>query len=273
MDRRGAPWAPTAPGSSTRSPPAARSAPPPSPPKPAWTSTLCCVAWVCWPAPASSSAATAAGASVKPDRPGWHPCSGRATLGCIARPGGTGDHRTGRGSSGRLRPPAGLACRPRARDRHAQDRLRRRSAGSGRAGRTRGSDAHRPDLCRTGHGHRRHSRRPGSGLATPASPTPGHTPPPPARAPPPRPARPPVSRQAVKWGLAATGAMIPPAMFVTAGFGAWVSLALLAMPLLFIELIVVLLYVTITLARQRADRSSASGGQVRPPPQHDRAAL
>jgi uncharacterized membrane protein YhdT len=93
-----------------------------------------------------------------------------------------------------------------------------------------------------------------------------------APAPPDRPARPPVSRQAVKWGLAATGAMIPPAMFVTAGFGAWVSLALLAMPLLFIELIVVLLFVTITLARQRADRSRTSGGQLPPPQQHDRAA-
>jgi Domain of unknown function (DUF1707) len=93
-----------------------------------------------------------------------------------------------------------------------------------------------------------------------------------APAPPHRPARLPVSRQAVKWGLAATGAMIPPAMFVTAAFGAWVSLALLAMPLLFIELIVVLLFVTITLARQRADRSRTSGGQLPPLEQHDRAA-
>ena len=83
-----------------------------------------------------------------------------------------------------------------------------------------------------------------------------------AQAPPHRPARPPVNRQAVKWGLAATGAMIPPAMFVTAGFGAWVYLAFLAMPLLFIELIVVLLFVTITLARQRADRSRTSSGQL-----------
>ncbi len=94
----------------------------------------------------------------------------------------------------------------------------------------------------------------------------------PAPAPPHRPARPPVNRQAVKWGLAATGAMIPPAMFITAGFGAWVSLALLAMPLLFIELIVVLLFVTITLARQRADRSRTSSGQLPPPQQHARAA-
>lgn len=94
-----------------------------------------------------------------------------------------------------------------------------------------------------------------------------------APAPPHRPAtRPPVNRQAVKWGLAATGAMIPPAMFVTAGFGAWVTLALLAMPLLLVELIVVLLFVTITLARQRADRSRTSGGQLPPPQPHERAA-
>jgi hypothetical protein len=93
-----------------------------------------------------------------------------------------------------------------------------------------------------------------------------------AQAPPHRPARPPVNRQAVKWGLSATGAMIPPVMFVTAGFGAWVYLAFLAMPLLFIELIVVLLFVTITLARQRADRSRTSSGQLPPPEQHDRAA-
>src|SRR5580658_2474494 len=92
-----------------------------------------------------------------------------------------------------------------------------------------------------------------------------------AQVPPHRPARPPVNRQAVKWGLAATGAMIPPAMFVTAGFGAWVYLAFLAMPLLFVELIVVLLFVTITLARQRADRSRTSSGQLPPPEQHDRA--
>jgi uncharacterized membrane protein YhdT len=94
----------------------------------------------------------------------------------------------------------------------------------------------------------------------------------PAQALPHRPARPPVNRQAVKWGLAATGAMIPPAMFVTAGFGAWVYLAFVAMPLLFIELIVVLLFVTITLARQRADRSRTSSGQLPPPEQHGRAA-
>ncbi len=42
----------------------------------------------------------------------------------------------------------------------------------------------------------------------------------PAQAPRPRrAARPPVNKEAVKWGLVAAGAMIPPAMFVTAAFG------------------------------------------------------
>jgi Domain of unknown function (DUF1707) len=81
-----------------------------------------------------------------------------------------------------------------------------------------------------------------------------------------RAARPPVNKEAVKWGLVATGAMIPPAMFVTALFGALTPLALLAMPLLFIELIVVIIFVTITLASQRKDRSRASRGQLPPPP-------
>ena len=80
--------------------------------------------------------------------------------------------------------------------------------------------------------------------------------------------------EAVKWGLAAAGAMIPPAMFVAGAFGVWLSpINLLALPLLFIELIVAIIFVTITLARQRADRLRASGGQLPPPPgQHDRAA-
>jgi hypothetical protein len=89
----------------------------------------------------------------------------------------------------------------------------------------------------------------------------------PARAPAPRrAARPPVNREAVKWGLVAAGAMIPPAMFVTALFGALTPLALLAMPLLFIELIVVIIFVTLTLANQRKDRSRASRGQLPPQP-------
>ena len=59
---------PTAPGSSTRSPPAAPPGPRRSPPRRAWTSTRCCAASGCWPAPASSSAATAAGACAGPSR-------------------------------------------------------------------------------------------------------------------------------------------------------------------------------------------------------------
>jgi hypothetical protein len=64
-----------------------------------------------------------------------------------------------------------------------------------------------------------------------------------------------VNKEAVKWGLAAAGAMIPPAMFVTALFGELTPLALLAFPLLFIEMIVAIIFVTITLARQHKDRS------------------
>jgi len=88
----------------------------------------------------------------------------------------------------------------------------------------------------------------------------------PAQASPRRPARPPVNKKAVTWGLAGTAAMIPPAMFVTAAFGALTPLALLAFPLLFIEMIVVISFVTITLARQRAGRSRASGGRLPPRP-------
>ena len=76
--------------------------------------------------------------------------------------------------------------------------------------------------------------------------------------------RAPVNKEAVKWGLAGTGAMIPPAMFVTAIFGgdSLAPLALLAMPLLFTELIVAIIFVTATLASQRGDRSRASRGQL-----------
>lgn len=87
-----------------------------------------------------------------------------------------------------------------------------------------------------------------------------------AEAPPPRrAARPPVNKQAVKWGLVAAGAMVPPAMFVTAAYTGS-PLYLLAMPLLLIELIVAILFVTITLARQHRDRSRASRGQLPPRP-------
>ncbi len=89
----------------------------------------------------------------------------------------------------------------------------------------------------------------------------------PAQAPRPRrAARPPVNKEAVKWGLVAAGAMIPPAMFVTAAFGELTPLALLAFPLLFIEMIVAITFVTITLARQRKDRSHMSRGQLPPRP-------
>ena len=81
-----------------------------------------------------------------------------------------------------------------------------------------------------------------------------------------RAARSPVNREAVKWGLVAAGAMIPPAMFVTAAFGELTPLALLAFPLLFIEMIVAIIFVTITLARQRKDRSHTSRGQLPPRP-------
>ena len=88
-----------------------------------------------------------------------------------------------------------------------------------------------------------------------------------------RAARPPVNKEAVKWGLVAAGAMIPPAMFVTAAFGELTPLALLAFPLLFIEMIVAITFVTITLARQRKDRSHTSRGQLPPrPEQPDRIA-
>lgn len=89
----------------------------------------------------------------------------------------------------------------------------------------------------------------------------------PAQAPRPRrAARSPVNKEAVKWGLVAAGAMIPPAMFVTAAFGELTPLALLAFPLLFIEMIVAIIFVTITLARQRKDRSHTSRGQLPPRP-------
>jgi hypothetical protein len=87
----------------------------------------------------------------------------------------------------------------------------------------------------------------------------------PAKAPPPRrPARPPVNKKAGKRGLAAAGAMIPPALFVTAAYGPH-ALGLLALPLLFIELPVVIIFVALTLARQHHDRSRASRGHLPPP--------
>jgi hypothetical protein len=75
-----------------------------------------------------------------------------------------------------------------------------------------------------------------------------------------------VNNEAVKWALLGTDALIPPAMFVTAAFGALTPLAFLAMPLLFIELIVAIIFVAATLTSQRRDRSGASGGQLPPRP-------
>jgi hypothetical protein len=88
-------------------------------------------------------------------------------------------------------------------------------------------------------------------------------------APPPRrPAQPPVNKETVKWGLIAAGAMLPPAMFVTALYGVpW--LAFPSFPLLFIELIVAII-VAITLTKKRADRARGSRGQ--PPPRPGQAA-
>jgi uncharacterized protein DUF1707 len=78
-------------------------------------------------------------------------------------------------------------------------------------------------------------------------------------------ARPPVSKEAVRSGLVATAAMIPPVMFVAALYGAH-TLALVALPLLFIELPVVIIFVAITLARQRSDPSRGSRGHLPPSP-------
>ena len=90
----------------------------------------------------------------------------------------------------------------------------------------------------------------------------------PAQAPPPRrSARPPVNKEAVTRGLVTAGAMIPPAMFVAAVYGpsGLTPLALLALPLLFLELPVLIIFVAITLARQRHGRSRASRGHLPPP--------
>jgi hypothetical protein len=54
-------------------------------------------------------------------------------------------------------------------------------------------------------------------------------------------------------------------MFVAAVYGAPATLAFLAIPLLIIELPVVIIFVVLTLARQRNDRSRASRG-ARPAP-------
>jgi len=78
--------------------------------------------------------------------------------------------------------------------------------------------------------------------------------------------RPLASRSAVKWGLVGAGAMVPPAMFVTSAFVWPFPLAFVAMPLIFIELIVMLVFVITVLARQHRERSGESRGQLPPQP-------
>jgi hypothetical protein len=78
-------------------------------------------------------------------------------------------------------------------------------------------------------------------------------------------ARPPVNKEAVTWGLIGAGAMIPPALFVTALFGVG-TVALLAFPLLVIEMIVAIIVVPVMLASQRKERVRASRGQLPPQP-------
>ena len=75
-----------------------------------------------------------------------------------------------------------------------------------------------------------------------------------------------MNRSAVKWGLVGAGAMIPPVMFVTSAFVWPFPLAFVAMPLIFIELIVVLVFVITVLAKQHRDRSGESRGQLPPQP-------
>jgi hypothetical protein len=73
-----------------------------------------------------------------------------------------------------------------------------------------------------------------------------------------------VNKETVKWSLIAAGAMLPPAMFVTALYGVqW--LAFPSFPLLFIELIVAIT-VAITLTKKRTGRSHGSRGQLPPRP-------
>jgi hypothetical protein len=100
-------------------------------------------------------------------------------------------------------------------------------------------------------------------VGIPAGPAPA--PPEPRRRPSPA-ARSVVNKEAVRWGLVGAGAMVPPAMFVAALYGRLTPLGLLAFPLLFIELFVMILFVAVTLAKQRGDRSRATGGPQPPRP-------
>jgi hypothetical protein len=78
--------------------------------------------------------------------------------------------------------------------------------------------------------------------------------------------RPVVDKETVKWGLVGAGAVIPPAMFVTALYVWPFPLAFVAMPLLFIELIVVIVFVITVLAKQHRDRPGAPRSQLPPQP-------
>jgi hypothetical protein len=91
----------------------------------------------------------------------------------------------------------------------------------------------------------------------------------PAQAPPRRPDGLRANKDAVKWGLGAAGAMIPPALFAAALYGGQglAPLGLLALPLLVIELPVVIIVVALALARQRHDRPRASRGPLPPQPE------
>lgn len=78
---------------------------------------------------------------------------------------------------------------------------------------------------------------------------------------PPRPVdRRPARQVSVKRGLAAAGALFPPTIFVAGAFnGALAPVLFLALPLLFIELVVMLTVMNVTLASRRKDRSREPG--------------
>ena len=82
----------------------------------------------------------------------------------------------------------------------------------------------------------------------------------------PAPPRPAVRSKRAERGLFAAGALVPPALFVIGLFsGALAPLALLALPLLYVELVVVIVFVAVMLAGQRKDRSRPPRGQLSPP--------
>jgi hypothetical protein len=81
------------------------------------------------------------------------------------------------------------------------------------------------------------------------------------------PSRPAARSKVAARGLVVAGALVPPTLFVIAAFSsALAPLALLALPFLYVELVVVLIFVASTLVGQRKDRSRPPRGQLRPPP-------